>query len=322
MTDPWYRCEVCRSIVEEDDLFCPNCGTEVATVKPQRAAGESGRVLTHQFECTGCGASMSYDATSQALRCPFCGSRKLEGRSDRKVLAPRWVIPFQIDETKARELLHHWLARGFWRPNDLARESTIATIQAVYVPYWSFSGKTHTYWTADTNRTPPSARASWFPLSGEHRGQYEGLLIGASRVLTESETAALCPFDLTQGVAPSEVDLENVTVELFKVPRKYARHRASELIEEQEAETCRRLYVPGNARNVHVNVVIEELVGEPILVPIWILTYRYRNRPFRFLINGQTGSVTGAAPISWIKVAFAVGLILVIVLIGMNLLRG
>ena len=41
-----------------------------------------------------------------------------------------------------------------------------------------FSGQTFTYWTADTSQTPPGARASWYPVSGEHRGTYSGVLIG------------------------------------------------------------------------------------------------------------------------------------------------
>jgi hypothetical protein len=39
-----------------------------------------------------------------------------------------------------------------------------------------------------------------------------------------------------------------------------------------------------------------------LLLPIWISAYRYRGRPYQFLVNGQTGEVTGRAPFSVIKV--------------------
>jgi len=35
------------------------------------------------------------------------------------------------------------------------------------------------------------------------------------------------------------------------------------------------------------------------------MAYRYRDQLYRFLVNGQTGRVTGQAPVSWKKV-FAV----------------
>jgi hypothetical protein len=33
------------------------------------------------------------------------------------------------------------------------------------------------------------------------------------------------------------------------------------------------------------------------------MAYRYNERMFRFLVNGQTGAATGEAPTSWKKIA-------------------
>jgi hypothetical protein len=35
-----------------------------------------------------------------------------------------------------------------------------------------------------------------------------------------------------------------------------------------------------------------------LLLPVWVVTYRYRERPFRALINGQTAQVIGDTPFS------------------------
>jgi hypothetical protein len=32
------------------------------------------------------------------------------------------------------------------------------------------------------------------------------------------------------------------------------------------------------------------------------------DRPYRIVLNGQTGALTGTAPISWVKIAAAVGI--------------
>jgi hypothetical protein len=47
---------------------------------------------------------------------------------------------------------------------------------------------------------------------------------------------------------------------------------------------------------------------------VWVASYRYRDKTFRFMINGQTGRVEGEKPISWIKVTIAV--VIAIVIIG------
>lgn len=310
MTDVLEKCSVCQAILDEEDLFCANCGTEAPD---RRHAAAPTRTSTVNFVCAGCGAAMSYDASAQTLRCPFCGSEKLDKDPDAKVLSPKSVLPFVVQQQQAIGILRNWLGRGMWRPGDLASAAVVTKLTAVFVPYWVFEAKTFTYWTADTNRTPPGARAAWYPISGEHRGGYSGLLIGASSSLTPAETSVLCPFDLAQGVPPEQVDLDNIVVENFRVQRKYARPLAQAGLENLEQHACAQ-YVPGSARNVKVNVRIEGLSSEPVLVPVWMMAYQYKGQLFRFLINGQTGRCTGQAPFSWKKVLVFVAILLLLVL--------
>jgi predicted RNA-binding Zn-ribbon protein involved in translation (DUF1610 family) len=311
MSDVLAKCSVCEALLDEEDLFCSNCGTEAP--KRDNKSQLAARSFTHKFACSGCGASMSYDASAGSLRCPFCGSADLVQNPDAKEIAPRRVVPFELKQDQAIATMRTWLGRGFWRPGDLSQQAAVVAMTAVYVPYWIFRADTHTFWTADTSQTPAGARADWYPLSGQHRGRYEGLLIGASGALTAGETHSLCPFDLAQGVEPDQVDLDNVVVEQFGLARKYARPLARQGLEELERQACQVNYVPGRARNVKVNVRIEGLASEPVLLPVWIMAYRYADQVFRFLVNGQTGRATGRAPISWRKILTAAGIALAVI---------
>lgn len=316
MSELLAKCEVCGSLLDEEDMFCANCGTEAPRAKEgPAAAADSSRLATHNFECSGCGASMSFDARAGSLRCPFCASVDMVEQKDAKVLAPRRVVPFRLGRDEAVAAMRTWLGRGFFRPSNLSQRASVVQMQPVYVPYWVFEATTHTYWTADSSHTPPGARGDWYPLAGEHQGRYENLLIGASGVLTPAETSRICPFNLAEGVAPEEVDLDNVIVEQFSVPRKYARPLARQGLEQSEAQACTEAYVPGRARNVHVNVRIESLSSEPVLLPVWIMAYRYRERVYRFLLNGQSGRATGQAPVSWLKILMVAAIVLAVVLI-------
>ena len=337
MSDVVTRCEVCQSLLDEEDLFCANCGTE----SPPRdaAAGDAtahkrpvdgrpvdgrpgdGRVATHNFECSGCGASMSFDAREGKLRCPFCGSVKMNRQEDAKVLAPQRVVEFAVSEDEAQQQMRTWLGRGFFRPADLSETASVVKMTPVYVPYWVFEAKTHTYWTADSSRTPALAKSNWYPVSGEHRGDYKGILVGASGALHPAETSQICPFDISAGREPDAVDLDNATVEQFGVGRKYARPIARSGLEQFESEACSAL-VPGSSRNVHVNVRVEALAGEPILLPVWIMAYRYKNDTYRFLVNGQTGKSTGKAPYSAMKIVATAAVFIAIVLLALLLLAG
>jgi hypothetical protein len=100
------------------------------------------------------------------------------------------------------------------------------------------------------------------------------------------------------------------------VQRKYARPLAQQGLEALEMQACRK-YVPGNCRNLHVNVLLQGLTGEPVLLPVWIMAYRYQERVFRFLANGQTGRCTGTAPTSYHKIAAVVGIVIGIVIVAL-----
>lgn len=315
MSDLLHKCQICAALIDAEDLFCANCGTEAQ--QPERESKDHVRTATHNFVCTGCGASMSYDAGSGTLRCPFCGSEQLEAQRDIQVLAAQRVVPFQLDRGAARDAMRAWLGRGFWRPHDLSSRATVTQMVPVYVPYWVFQASTHTYWTADTSQTPPGAQGDWFPLHGEHRGTYADVLVGASHALTPAETAAIAPFELSAAVAPDQVDLENTTVEQFAVQRKYARPLARQGLEERERLACQNAYIPGRSRNVLVNVRVQGLSSEPVLLPVWIMVYRYQEKVYRFLLNGQSGKATGAAPVSWRKTVMIVSAVLLAIMMAL-----
>jgi hypothetical protein len=185
---------------------------------------------------------------------------------------------------------------------------------AVYVPYWVFRAETFTYWTADTSQTPVGARGDWYPMFGRHRGSYAGLLVGASGVLTPSETSSLCPFDLAKAKPVADVDTEKVIVEQFRVQRKYARPLARQGLEDRDRAACQQ-YVPGRCRNLKVNTRLQGLSSEPVLLPVWIMAYQYKEAVYRFLINGQTGRATGHAPTSWKKVVAVIAIVILILLV-------
>jgi predicted RNA-binding Zn-ribbon protein involved in translation (DUF1610 family) len=310
MSAPPQRCQTCGALVDAEDLFCANCGTEVP--EPTRPRVPSLPIEARNFECRGCGASMNYDAGAQALKCPFCGSVDLAEEPGRSILAPELVIPFAIDRAQAEAALRSWLGSSFWRPDDLRSAAQLTDLRAVYVPFWIFATRVRTFWTADTDRTPPGARADWYPVASWHERDYADLWVPAGQAVSLGELAAILPFDPGAAVAPEAVDLARVTVEQFSVSRRYARPLAQGRLEALEADAV-AAEIPGRCRNVHVNVLMQDATSRPALAPLYVMSYRYRGRLYRFVLNGQTGRATGTAPTSVAKVAVVVALVAIAV---------
>jgi hypothetical protein len=71
--------------------------------------------------------------------------------------------------------------------------------------------------------------------------------------------------------------------------------------------------VPGDThRNLQVKTAFSNMTYKHVLFPVWIASYRYKDKVYHFLINGQTGEVQGQAPISWIRVALVVIVVIII----------
>jgi len=309
---PFLRCEKCRGYLDEEDLFCPNCGNEA----PGQDYEPAGRIEVHRFECTGCGATLTWELEAQGLRCAFCGRDALEERETVHMQAPRLVVPFRIGQERASALFREWLGRGLFRPGDLRTASTVTEMRGVYLPFWAFSVECHLYWTADSDRIPLGARAEWAPHFGEHLARYEHRLVPASGALTAHEIGKLGDWKLAEAVPWAPELVRDAPTEAFSVTCKRARALAFQGFEQQVRADCLP-EVPGTRkRNLRVNPLYSGAEGWPVLVPVWIVAYEYRSRRYRFLMNGQTGKIEGNAPLSpWKLLAVFGAVVLVFVLL-------
>jgi DNA-directed RNA polymerase subunit RPC12/RpoP len=298
------RCETCGNLVDEEDLFCGNCGREA----PRREAGpkaviESGFI---GFDCTTCGASLTFDSEAQGLRCAFCGSVTLQRQPDvtGRIKAEHY-LPFEVPQERAEAEFRSWITKGFFRPFGIASAARVVSMRPAYVPCWKFSASTHSYYSGDSSATPAFARASWCPVSGERDGAHDCVLVLASGSLRASEEAAIEPFDFERRKPYAREEFKEYVVEDFGVSRRGARPRAQARIAEVERSLAAR-EIPGKSRNVHVNTLFTNMRSEAVLLPVWINAYRFKDVTYRFIVNGQTGKLTGRAPFSYAKLALVI----------------
>jgi hypothetical protein len=106
MASTLQKCTVCGGLLDEEDLFCANCGTEAPEVNKQETSHT--QLATHNFACEGCGASMSYDASAQrsapVLRLGEVAREEWGARTGRiKVRGP---------QSQAVDTLRQWLPRA------------------------------------------------------------------------------------------------------------------------------------------------------------------------------------------------------------------
>ena len=66
-------------------------------------------------------------------------------------------------------------------------------------------------------------------------------------------------------------------------------------------------FLPGDtSRDVQVQTTFDHVNSDLCLLPVYVLSYQYGGKLYRFLVNGQTGKWWGEKPVSWRRIGWAI----------------
>lgn len=319
-------CPNCGGPVEPLDRYCGSCGAEQAIEVAVPAEPPRQRRL----RCQGCGAEVAIDPERRSLTCPFCDSNYVVEFSPEESgrQAPEFVIGFGVTPGQALERFRRWIKENsLFRPGDLGKTALEDKLLGVYLPFWSFSMlarsewsasigeywyRTETYTTIENGKTVTKTRTvretEWWPLAGKHHRYYSGYLVSGSRGLAQADAQRVGPFHLAALKRYRPSFLAGWASEEYSVPRDEAlRVCQQEFLRREEQNVSAHL--PGDThRGLRVLTRFDHVNSDLVLLPVYLLSYRYGGRLYRFLLNGQTGKAVGDKPLSWKRILAAVGI--------------
>ncbi|MDX9969357.1 MAG: zinc ribbon domain-containing protein [Hydrogenophaga sp.] len=317
-------------------LVCAYCGTEspyelkadgeivehdlVAALQsiPQTARGW--RDERRSVRCQHCQAISVFSSAQQGKACDFCGSTALvpfEDEAD-EIIRPESLLPFDIDQPRARDRVRQWYGSRFWAPNNLGSKALTDTLHGVYLPYWTFDADVSARYTAQGGEyyqdRDGKRQVRWFPVSGQVRHFFDDTLVCASRGVHPRLIQAVEPFPTTsERLKPYDPGyLSGWTVERYQLDLVGAAQRGRERMMAAIRRMCAQDIRADTHRNLQVSAQFERQTFKHVLLPVWLVGYRYGSRDYQVLVNGATGQVAGEYPKSWVKITIAVLLALVV----------
>lgn len=343
MTQQQFPCGQCGATLEfkpgELALVCEYCGHSNPIEAAEAAVEEldyrafledaSAKEATEErltVKCDGCGAESTLGPNIASDECPFCGSAIVTAQSTKKVLKPRSVLPFKVKRKEAFEAFQKWL-RGLWfAPNALKQKArNEERIQGIYVPYWTYDADadtqyrgqrgthyyvTQTYTTTvngkSVTKTRQVRKTRWRNVSGHVDDKFDDLLVMAGKSMPEKLADALEPWDLNSLVPYKNEYLSGFKTETYHVTLAGGFDVAKVKMEPTIRDTVRRDIGGDEQRVNHMHSSYSKISFKHILLPVWLSSYRYEKKVYRFLVNARTGEVQGTRPYSWIKIALAV----------------
>lgn len=352
MTIFTYPCKQCGGKLEfdpgEHSLKCPYCGAaneiqaanwNVANEATKeldfneylsRQAGNEPLLEKQAVKCPSCGAQSQLAQNIVSDRCPFCATPLIvKDAYSHRSIRPKSIGPFQVKENDARSNFKKWIDGLWFAPNALKKTYYASNgLKALYIPFWTYDCKTVTPYIGERGdyyfdteeyiengerKTRQVQRISWRTVSGTVHVPFDDVLVSGSKSIPQELVDAISPWQLESLQAYDDTYVSGITVEAYQIGLASGFNEAKTRMD-SEIENQIRLDIGGDQQTItNMNPSYSSITFKHILLPIWMSSYKYRDKTFRFLINGQSGKVEGERPYSIWKISGLAFLIVTVI---------
>jgi len=289
------------------------------TVETLKAAETGWGEVRNLLHCDDCGAELSYPKGAVAASCPYCGSNKVNVTlSERQELRPQSLVPFAIQPDGLQSIAADWFTQGWLHPGQLSKSAILRKFVPFYLPYWTFSTDieaqwraevahtvTESYWDAASKSHKTRTRTVWRWENGTVSEQIQNLLVcGVNpQRLNWNLLKEIEPYNIGQLVKFQPELLAGMNAQAYDLPLVEAWDKGKNEIR----EIAKTKAVGSNTvRNLSIEMTYGEEKWRYVFLPVYIAVYRFSEKNYQVMVNGQSGKVSGQKPVDWNKVWLAI----------------
>lgn len=323
-----YKCPCCGAPLtfseEEQMLTCDSCGNEMETesVKvfnetPREESfswNEASAMNLSQaeidnlqtFTCPSCGGELTTDGATAATFCPYCDNPAVLPGRVTGGLRPDGVLPFQKTREDAKAAFEKLLKNKPLLPKDFLDEHRLEKISGMYVPYWLYDcgGELDGRYRATRVKVWSDGKyryhkTSHFLLLRQASADFYGIPMDASRKMDDVLMESIEPFDYGRIVDFDTAYLSGFLADKFDVKSEDGTGRIRTRVSQSLDDLVQPSFIGyTSVTPTNKNINISATKARYVLLPVWMLTCKYKDETYHFAMNGQTGKLTGNLPVS------------------------
>lgn len=323
-----YKCPCCGAALhfseEEQTLMCESCGNELETEsikafheQPKEDSfswDDASREDLSQaeveqlraFTCPSCGGELVTDGTTAATFCPYCDNPAIIPGRVSNGLRPDGVLPFQKTKEEAKAAFAKLLKHKPLLPKDFMDDHRLEKITGIYVPFWLYDckGELDGRYRATRVRSWRSGdyrytKTSHFLLLRQASAAFGGIPMDASSKIEDALMESIEPFDYGRIVDFDTAFLSGFLADKFDVESKAGQDRIRARVSESLDDLIQPTFIGySSVIPTSKNVQVGSIRPRYVLLPVWMLTVKFRDELYTFAMNGQSGKLTGDLPIS------------------------
>ncbi|MCL2124573.1 MAG: hypothetical protein FWH33_01125 [Oscillospiraceae bacterium] len=257
------------------------------------------------YSCPSCAAEIICEYTTAATSCPYCGNPTVIPGQFSAQLKPDYIVPFKLDKKAATDALKQYYKGKKFLPKSFADTNHIEDIKGVYVPFWLYDGETDAYMRFRATKSRTFRRGDYRITETDHyrvtrEGSVSFRMVPAdgSSKMPDAHMDSIEPYDYRE-IKPFAMGyLPGFLADKYDVDAETCSVRANERIV-TSTENALRSTITGytTVTREYSNVNLKRGDVKYALMPVWLLSSKWKDKSFLFAMNGQTGKLIGDLPV-------------------------
>lgn len=322
-----FKCESCGGDMvfspTRQKLYCPYCDsvkditkkpTSLRTYDP--TVGEV-TVDFDSYKCPNCNGLVDLSPFESTKKCPFCGASNIVAVENLKGLKPDSVLPFIISKEQAAEKGKALVKSKLLAPGKLKKSFNVKNFTGIYFPNFGFNTNASSEYDGRFGErivkrvgSGKNARTvveiKWYKVRGVRNDDFENQLVEACTQLKQEELNSILPYDMENVEGFTEEYVSGFAAERYDTSLKDSFGIAKVQMDNVIRKRIIDKYHPDVVDFLNVDTTFSNIKYRYTLLPIWICLYKYKDKLYRFVVNGRTGKSKGTVPKSPLKITFMV----------------
>ena len=298
-------CEYCGGKFKLEDLKHNEENFQETKVKKTEKKEKETPIEMDEYQCQDCGAKIVADKNTAATFCVYCKNTAILKNRLSDKFAPSKVIPFTKTKEDAIEAFKAVGKGKFLMPKEFAAEKNIKELSAIYIPFWLYScemdshikgkGTRVSTWTTGNYR---HTKTDTYHVERNAKFKFERIPIDGSVRFNDAIMNSIEPFNYDELCDFSPSYLSGFLAEKYDVESE----EAKKISIERAKQSCYKVL---NSKINYQGFLPELKTGEVkkediqyVLLPVWMVNIKYKDKLYTFAMNGQTGKMIGDIPYS------------------------
>ena len=304
-------------IVERDFLEMLD---RLKRLRESQSPNDESATTNHAIHCNSCGAEVVFQGTLTSTHCPYCACPlQRDNIHDSVTRIPvDGMLPFLVPQAQAAQNLRAWAKSLWWAPNEFLKQGANGKFNGVYLPFFTFDALTFTRYNGqrgsayfvtietENHQRTVVREVRWTPACGDFQRFFDDVLIIAASRQQASLIQSLEPWPLEHLIPFTPQVLAGFFSRTYDVELEDGFQQARRRIESELSREVRER-IGGDEQKVHSEQTnYSAITYKHLLLPVWLLAYRFHDQTYQVMINATTGQVSGQRPYSWVKISFAI----------------